>query len=353
MYPSLHIFLDRIKENAVKLNSTLSDDRIEIMGVTKVMSGHPYYARVLIDSGINVLGDSRIQNIYRLRKGGIKEKIYQIRSPMISESRLSVKYTDGAIITEYDVAKSLSVHAREMNKRYSIIVMVEMGDLREGVLKENIVDFFKKISFLPNLNIEGIAMNLGCFGGIKPTSKKLKDFLDVGRINEENGFNLTTLSGGATDTLILHEQGLLGGINQLRIGEAIALGRDTTNDRVIGYLRQDAFIVEGEIIEIDEKPTLPEGEIGKDAYGKIPVFKDSGKIKRAILAMGKHDVEFDALIPIDDIRILGGSGDHLILDIGEIKRDLKVGDRIQFYPLYPSLLQLMESRYVRKVFHNL
>ncbi|MGC8993138.1 MAG: alanine/ornithine racemase family PLP-dependent enzyme, partial [Thermoplasmata archaeon] len=130
-----------------------------------------------------------------------------------------------------------------------------------------------------------------------------------------------------------------------------ALGRDTTNDRKIDYLRQDTFIVEGEIIEIDEKPTIPDGEIGRDAFGKIPKFENIGLIKRAILAMGKHDVEFDALIPLEDVKILGGSGDHMILDIRNIKRDIKVGDRLAFYPLYPSLLQLMESRYVKKVFH--
>ena len=351
MYPLLHIFLDKIKFNSTELYNRLSKNKIEIMGVTKVMSGHPYYAKTLIESGITLFGDSRIQNIYRLRKGGINEKIYQIRSPMISESRLSVKYSDGAIITEYDVAKSLSLYARNFGKKYSIIVMVEMGDLREGVLKDRLLEFFNLIYKLPNLNVEGIAMNLGCYGGVKPTVKKLEEFLEIGKMLEEHGFNINILSGGATDTLILYEMGVLKGINQLRIGEAIALGRDTTNNRKIDYLRQDTFIVEGEIIEVDEKPTIPDGEIGRDAFGNIPKFEDIGIIKRAILAMGKHDVEFDALIPLEDVKILGGSGDHMILDIRNIKREIKVGDRIAFYPLYPSLLQLMESRYVKKVFH--
>ncbi|MEM3250484.1 MAG: alanine/ornithine racemase family PLP-dependent enzyme, partial [Thermoplasmata archaeon] len=81
-----------------------------------------------------------------------------------------------------------------------------------------------------------------------------------------------------------------------------------------------------------------------------PKHIDRGIRKRAILAIGKQDIEFDHLIPLDkDVQILGGSSDHMVVDVNE--SEYEVGDIIQFYPFYPSILKFMcsknKKRYIR------
>lgn len=350
MNPSLFIFSEKIRENASKLKNLLAKEKIEILGVTKVTLGDPNYAKILIDAGIDTLGDARIQNIIRMKRSGINAKIFQIRSPQISEIRNSVKYADGAFVTELETIKKISYYSKIYHKNFGIIVMVEMGDLREGVLPKDLLQFIKEAM---NYHIEflGIGMNLGCYGGVIPTEEKIQEFLSIKDILVENGIDVRILSGGATDTLKLFEEGKLHGINQLRIGEAIILGRDTTGNREIPYLNRDTVILEGEIIEIKEKQSKPIGLIGRDAFGKIPVIEDKGIRKRAIIALGKQDVEIESLIPIDKkISVLGGSSDHIILDITESEENYRIGSSVRFNLLYPGLLRLMTSPFVKKIY---
>jgi predicted amino acid racemase len=140
------------------------------------------------------------------------------------------------------------------------------------------------------------------------------------------------------------------GINNLRLGESIVLGRETAFGEQLEGFYDDVFVVKGEIVELKEKPTVPIGEIGMDAFGNKPEFKDRGIIRRAIVAMGRQDIDPDGFRPIDEsISILGGSSDHTIIDVTGSKRIYQVGDVVSFKVDYGCLLRAMTSPYVEKV----
>ena len=346
MFPRINIYLDRIYQNAKKLKGILNT--IEIMGVTKGVCGDPFIAKEMLKGGVDYIGDSRIENIIKMRRKGIESKIFQIRSPQLSEIRKTVKYTDGVFISEISIAKAIAEYSRLIGKKIGIIVMVELGDLREGVMPEDVLNFINE-SRNYGAEILGIGTNLGCFGGVVPTKEKMEDLLKIKETLESNGIDIKIVSGGATDTISLFEKEIIPGINQLRIGEAILLGNDTTGNRRIEYLRHDTFTIEAEIIELKEKPSIPYGVIGRDAFGNIPHHIDKGKRKRAILALGRQDVDIESLIPTEGgLEILGGSSDHIIVDVTDSQNNYKVGDKISFYPLYPSLLKAMCSKGVKK-----
>ncbi|MDH7478744.1 MAG: hypothetical protein QHH02_01900 [Syntrophomonadaceae bacterium] len=166
------------------------------------------------------------------------------------------------------------------------------------------------------------------------------------------GVKLEVISGGGTSSLLLVENGTVPpGINQIRVGEGILLGTDTTHDREISWLHQDAFRLRAEVIELKAKPSIPIGTVGRDAFGNIPSFVDRGIRKRAILALGKQDVPPEGIRPVDEnVHILGGSSDHLIVDVTDSERKVEVGSDIAFFPNYPGLLYLSGSRYVKKIF---
>jgi len=163
---------------------------------------------------------------------------------------------------------------------------------------------------------------------------------------------LDIISGGGTSTLFLVENNQVpAGVNQLRIGEGILLGTDTTNNRIIPWLHHDAFLLRAEVIEMNCKPSIPTGTIGRDAFGEIPEFTDLGIRKRAILSMGKQDVNIEGIVPIDSkLIILGASSDHLIIDITDSEQSIKVGSEINFSLTYSGVLSVSDSKYVAKRF---
>ena len=100
-----------------------------------------------------------------------------------------------------------------------------------------------------------------------------------------------------------------------------------------------------------EKPSVPIGEVGKDAFGNTPQFIDAGIRKRAILALGKQDVYIEGIFPLDEkAKILGASSDHTIVDITNADCEVRVGDEMLFALTYPGLLSASDSRYIEKVF---
>ena len=140
----------------------------------------------------------------------------------------------------------------------------------------------------------------------------------------------------------------VGLVYSLRLGESILIGRDTlTSDQIPG-LHSDAFTLVAEVIELKTKPSQPYGLVAQDAFGQVPQFEDKGNIERAILAIGRQDVDFSAIKPRIEAAILGVSSDHLILDASGL--DLKVGDEVKFDLAYSALLQAMTSPYVEKLY---
>ena len=140
-------------------------------------------------------------------------------------------------------------------------------------------------------------------------------------------------------------------ITQLRIGESIVLGRETAYGLPVPNCYEDVFTLKGEIVEIKSKPTVPTGTIGMDAFGNNPDFEDKGIRRRAIIALGRQDIRVEGLMPMDtNISIFGASSDHLILDVTDSKKELTVGDIVDFKIDYGCLLAAMTSPYVEKYY---
>lgn len=353
MYPLLEIYLDRIEENASKLLELCSKNKIDLVGIVKGCSALPEVAFSLLEAGVKVLGDSRIQNIKKLRRAGIACPLMLLRIPMLSEIREIVEFADIALVSEISVIKVLDEEAGKLGKRFKMILMIDMGDLREGIWPTNLMSYLDLIKTLRNLELWGIGANFGCFGGVLPTAESLSVLLEYASLAREyTKFDIPFVSVGGSVALELLEKGVMPkGVNQLRIGEAILLGRDSSRSREIPYLRQDTFLLKAEIVELKFKPSYPIGERGADAFGRRPCFEDKGVRKRAIVALGRQDVMIDGLRPeLEGIEVLGGSSDHTILDVSDCPTPLRVGDIIAFNLSYGAMLLASTSPYVRKSF---
>lgn len=353
--PRLEVDLDKIKYNAAKIVELCRGQGISVLGVTKGFTAIPPIVSAILEGGVDGLADARTENIMQLREAGFSIPITLLRIPRLSNVENVVRYSDVSVNSEITVIEALGQAAQKIGRNHHIILMVDVGDLREGILTEHVLDAVHKIMGLKGITLDGLGTNMGCFGGILPEYDNLNILVNLSnRISARLGIDLEVLSGGGTSSLLLVEKGEMPkGINQLRIGEGMLLGTDTTNQRVIEWLKNDAFILKAEVIEVKAKPSVPIGNIGRDAFGNIPEFTDVGIRNRAIVAFGKQDGYIEGLNPVQQgITILGASSDHMILDITDAESKVCVGDELAFRVNYSGLLSVSQSRYVKKVFRK-
>lgn len=349
MYPRVVINKKKLYDNSKIVVDMARKQGIDVYAVTKVYCGIKELAEESIRAGVIGIADSRVENLIQMETLDVPKML--LRLPMGSEAEVVVKYADVSLNSELSTMRLLNEAAGKMGKKHRVILMIDLGDLREGILPEQVDKVLPEILNLNNLEIEGIGVNLTCYGGVIPNPVNLGELSQIANAIElKYGINLKVVSGGNSSSLYLLEKGdMPERVNQLRVGEAIVLGRETAYGDPISGTHDDVFVLEIKIIELKEKASIPRGEIGMDAFGKKPTFEDKGPMTRAIVAIGRQDVEPSGLMPFDEkIEIIGASSDHMILDLTHTD-NYEVGDVIQFKMDYGAMLRVFTSRYVDKV----
>jgi predicted amino acid racemase len=347
MYPRVVVDLNKITENTRIIANKCKESGVDIMGVTKVFCGDPEITKAQIEGGIKYIADSRTENLAKLKDFDLPKVL--LRLPMISRVDEVVKYADISLNSELETIKALNIAAMAIKARHKVILMVDLGDLREGILPAQVDDMVKEIIAMENIVLYGIGVNLTCYGGVIPSVTNIGQLAEIADYVEKTyNTKFEIISGGNSSSYHLVEKGELPkGINNLRMGEILVLGRETAYGDLVAGMHDDAFIFEAEIVELKEKDSIPTGDIGMDAFGNKPSFIDKGKRMRAILATGVQDVNADQLIPLDEkIEYLGSSSDHMIWDVTD--SNYRVGDIVQFKLEYGSILSLFTSEYIKK-----
>lgn len=351
-YPSITINTKYLTENAETMVRLCGSAGISVMAIGKACCGDISVARALTAAGVKWLGDSRLQNLMTFKKAGIDKPLCLLRLPMLSEVSQLVSVADISLVSEMATAQALSQAAVSQGVVHKIILMVDLGDLREGLLPDDVLPAARFMADLPGIELHGIGVNFACYGCVMPSYQKLEQLVGLANdIRLATGLSLPVVSGGNSASVFLVPNKIPVGITQLRLGESILLGRETVYRNPVPGCHLDAFTLSCEIIELKEKPSVPDGELCTDAFGNPPSFVDKGIRRRAILGIGRQDVIVDGLIPFDHgADILGASSDHLIMDVTDVARPLEVGSVLKFNVQYSALLTSMQSSYVNKIY---
>ena len=360
-YPQLEFDLALLRSNADAVISRCRGMGIRVCGVVKGVDGLPEAARVLRAAGAEELGTSRLEQVAKCRAAGVPGPWLLIRIPGLTELPDVVALCETSLQSEWPTLLALEEECLRQNKTHRVIVMTDLGDLREGFWdKDELVDVCERVEReLPHVHLAGIGVNLTCYGSTKPTPEKMNELVGLARqVEQRIGRKLEIVSGGATSSFTLVHWGTMpAGVNHLRIGEAILLGKDLQVDwgiRDMDYLRMDALTLRAEVVEVKDKPTYPIGEFAIDAFGRKPVYEDRGIRRRAILALGRADVgEMESLIPREPgLTVIGGSSDHCIVDVEDCPRRLQVGDIVEFSLCYSHMLYATARSDMRIIFKN-
>ncbi|QBJ34701.1 alanine/ornithine racemase family PLP-dependent enzyme [Hafnia alvei] len=362
--PTLEINLKKLTDNARIEKALLAAHGIEVMAVNKVFDGCIETAQAVIDGGINVIAESRTYNLKKIRPTGCTTCL--LRSPCLSEIEDVVRYADISLNSEPAVMQALSDEAQRQGKTHQVLLMIDMGDLREGIWfahYEQILSTVKLIKELPGLALYGLGTNFNCYGTVLPTVKNGEDFLAIAaRIEADTGTKIKHLSAGNCTSYHLLDKGIWPvGLNHLRIGGLHEFGIEYVDmkyldafhhsQKDVGKACSDMYLLHAEIIELNSKPTVPVGELGVDAFLQPKSFTDHGTRKRALLAFGRQDVPAENCVPQDEtIKVLGQTSDHTLVDIEDSQQPLKVGDTISFELDYTGLLMACQTRGVQRHF---
>lgn len=355
-YPILEFNVKKLCNNTKIVAKLCEEHGIRVAGIIKGFGGIKEGAEEMVRGGCYQIGSSRIEQLKSLKESGMEVPLLLVRIPMMCEIEDVVKYSDLCLVSEKETLNLLNNEAMKQGKKYGIVLMYDLGDLREGVFtKGELIELAEYTEYnLENLYLEGIGSNLSCYGSVAPTTENLS-MLANAALEIENKLNrkLNIVSGGATTTLpLLIRGGVPKKINHLRLGEGINNTQDLPLywDTNIEGLDKDVFVLKAQIIEINEKPTHPIGKLIVNAFGNTPHYEDRGIRKRAIIALGNQDLgDSSRLIPRDkDMIVLGASSDHTLLDIHDCKKEYKLGDIVEFNILYQAMLMTSLSEYVHK-----
>jgi predicted amino acid racemase len=363
--PRVEVDLAKVGHNARTLVGALAARGIAVTGVTKATLGSPEVANALVAAGVSGLGDSRIENIEAMRRAGVRAPMTLIRSPMPSQVARVVAAADVSFNTELDVIGGLSRAAGAAGRAHRVVLMVELGDLREGIMPRDLAAVVRRTLRFPHIVLCGIGANLACQSGVVPDDRNMGELsalatsveaafgLTVGLVSGGNSGNLPWALGDAAGDAGAAYGDATGAdrgrrrVNDLRLGESILLGREPLHRRPLPGLHLDAFTLVAEVIESGPKPSRAWGDTAEAAFGAVPAAEDRGDIPRAILAVGRQDIDPDGLAPPPGIAILGASSDHLVVDGG--RRALAVGEEVRFGLDYGALVRAMTSPFVTRV----
>lgn len=348
----------KLKDNFDHLEELFHEKNIEWSVVAKMLCGNRKYLEQLIGLGINQICDSRIGNLKTAKSIDPDIETVYIKPPAKRSISRIVQYADVSFNTEYATIKLLSDAAVQQNKLHKIVIMIELGELREGVMGEQFIDFYSKVFELPNIEVAGIGTNLTCMYGVLPNHDKLIQLCLYKQLVEAK-FNrsIPYISGGTSVTIPLIEKGLLpAGINHFRVGETLFLGTNVYNSTPYEHMHNDVFKLYAEIIELNEKPQVPMGELGQNLTGDTLSIDENQSVTssyRAIVDVGLLDVEDGHIKPMDkNMQIAGASSDMIVMDLGNNPNKLKVGDLVAFGLDYMGILRIMNSDYVEKRFEG-
>lgn len=352
--PRLEIRPDVIEANSHAICDLVAAHGGEVWGVGKVLHAHPAVVDAIGRGGCEGYADSRLEHLERVRGRRPEIKLMLLRAPAPSQAYRTVACCDISLNSSLTTLRLLSEAATRMGTTHQVVIMVDLGDLREGVWPDRLPGVVAEAAKLPHLEVVGIGVNMACYGGVAPTVNAMEWLVALrDEAAAASGLPLRMISGGNSSALDLIASGKMPReVSSFRMGESIILGRNVLTREPWPGTRQDACRIVAEVIEVEHKPSVPPAPpeaLGQDAFGGRTQFVDRGVRPRAVVSLGRADVAVEGLTPCDErMIILGASSDHLLVDVGDADA-VEVGDEIAFWPNYAALLAAATSPSVAQV----
>lgn len=352
MYPKLLIDAKKVEENVRAVVALCAEHGLRVVGVTKDTCCDPAVARAFVAGGVSAIADSRVDNLLRIQDLPVEK--WLIRIPAPSDAERIVRCCDLSLNSEGATIKALDAAAREAGLVHKVVLMYDLGDLREGFVDaDELLAAAKLCMELSHISLAGVGANLNCLSFVQPDAGKMAELVRVADLVKNRydlGDDFIVSGGNSASIHMMMSEGLPAGITDLRLGESLLFGKERACYQFLPGTQRDAFVIETEVVESKRKPSKPWGTIGPDSYGVIHEFEDVGEQVRAIVTGGSQDFDIEVMEPQDPrIKVIASSCDHTVLDMTACADDYPVGSTVRLVCGYHATLHAYTSEFVEKV----
>lgn len=333
---NITINLDKLKYNIQHSYDLCKAKSIDLVFVSKSICGDTHIMAIVEETPVKIIADSRLDNFAKMNT--TKTKML-IRPAVMQEAKAVVSLTDISFQTELDTIKAIETESVNQNKTHDILLMIDIGDFRDGIQYTDTDKIWATATYIhesKSLRLAGIAANYNCFLGLLPDTDNMTALADIfNNLKPLYDIESPILSGGTSSSvsLLTNDAFIPAEISQIRMGEAIMLGRDPADNTFIKGYNTDVFTLEVPIIEVQNK-----------------TLTDGSKMLRGVLAIGKQDLQTDRIIPYDEkIKILGACSDECVIDLSDAP-EYKSGDTIKFMMEYGALMTAFAGQFINKIY---
>lgn len=351
----LQIRLDQIRDNILKLDAFLHARGLTWTLVLKVLGGDEASWKPLLDGlptqALRGLADSRLEHLETFKAERPGWTTWQIRPPSLHNADRIVRSVDISLNSSLRTLRALNEAAGRAGRRHDVVLMLELGENREGFPPEILREAWPEILALRHLRPLGLGANLGCLYGVEPTAEKLAPLAELRDELEAAGdLRLPLLSGGSSINLPLIASGRApAAINHYRLGEAVFFGTSPYDNQPFLDLHTENFLYSATVLEVHDKDPAPVGRLVPSAVGTTLERPDvTPEGVQALVDFGLVDTDPAHLTPLDArLRLVGSTSDMTLLYDPEGR--LRVGDRVLFRPSYMGVAQLMPQSTVQRI----
>ncbi len=344
--PQLHVDTGVIGRNTEAVAGLLRGRGLDLVGVTKGCLGEPRVGAAMLAGGAVALADTRDHNLRCLRGALPEAALHRIYLPPVCAP---FELGDVTYISSPSGATAVAeTPALGSGRRRQVVIVVESGDLREGVPIEGLIALAEMVVHDPRLELVGVATNYACFkGGPAGIRESLGTVARAARALRAAGMPVHRVSGGNSSVLALlrpddpgesahhhagrgssEAEGIPAEVTELRCGEALLLGQDALFHRPLPGCAC-ACRLRAEVLE---------------EYTKSPSSKGE---RRLVLGLGSQDLGSGAVRFVEPgLRELGRSGDYLVVESGAGGPRAGIGGVIEMIPSYEALVAAWTSPYV-------
>jgi len=342
--PTLTIDLDLVRANARAISTRLRKTGIELVGVTKAVDGEPAVGQALLEGGCAGLADSRLPAMTRLAARALAPLTF-IRAPQPDEVETVAQVADRVLLSRPEIARGLG--ERAPGYPIEVLLTVDLGDRREGVLPEHAAAVAAELAGLPHVSLAGVAVNFACLSGQLPSHELFARAEEVLGALADSCATEPLLSIGGTCCLQYVDGYRPRFRTELRCGVALFHGWDIVSASAIEGLEPRDPVLTATVLECYRKPPAPEGLLGRDAFGRKPdVRLPQEDAWYALLYVGRRDCEPHGMRPlIEGAWIAGMTSDVAVLVAPE---PLEAGDEVSFAVDYEALVRAVTSPFVTK-----
>lgn len=325
--------------------------------VTKFCLSNPSYIQLLFENGVKTVSDSNIQNFQgfpeplknNITRCGIKTRVSDIK--LYENQADDTLIADRLLVSDEAVLKA--VENLPENKRPDIVLIMECGDYKDGLYQNDIKSLVKKYKNLP---IIGVSANFACLSGKMPDLQSIQMLSETAQfIQKEKKLEKPFVSVGGTvmhDILvsgILSTKEYAGLISEIRCGEGIFFGYNSSKGEKINQLNQDVFQFKAEILELQWKDIPETKNEGLNALGEHSESRPSGRRLCAVLDFGILAASLVEIFAKDaDTLKVGQTFDFTVVDVTSSKNRYVTGDFIQFNVNYASASFMCMNRFISK-----